>query len=70
MECKNCGHEIKKRYFEKQGQSMWMWVHKDGGNYCKVSVYGKNLPFGKVCFCSNVEPKIEVRKCQKEVRVR
>ena len=48
-ECKNCGHEIVKR--------KGTWKHKDGGNYCKRNVYGKNLPFGKVCYCLKAEPE-------------
>ena len=56
MECKNCHHLIKKRYFEKKGQSMWMYVHVEGGNYCKKMIYEKNLPFGKACFCNEAEP--------------
>ena len=59
MECKNCGHPIKKRRFERNGESLVMWFHKEGGNYCKRTIYGKGLPFGKVCFCSNAEPKGE-----------
>ena len=57
MICENCGHEIKKVTFIRNEQSMKEYRHKNGGNYCKRTIYGKNLPFGKVCFCSNAKPK-------------
>ena len=55
MECKKCNHEILKR---KQKQGI-VYVHKAGGKYCKKTIYGKGLPFGKVCYCSNAELKLK-----------
>lgn len=60
--CKNCGHEVRKRYFIKQGQSMWEWTHTNGGNYCKKEEYSHNHPYGKTCFCNQAELKIKEEK--------
>lgn len=63
--CKNCNHEIKKVTFTSNGQVMWEYRHKMGGRYCKRTVYGKGLPFGKVCYCTDAAPQNE-QKVEKE----
>lgn len=66
MICKNCNHKIHKRTFIQQGQSMWNWVHTEGGNYCKVKEYDKDYPYGKNCFCHNAEPKDKLNEKEKK----
>jgi len=64
MNCKNCGHGIVKRY--SKSLQMNEWKHKQGGNYCKATIYGKGLPFGKVCYCSDAEPTQKVESKEVE----
>jgi hypothetical protein len=54
--CKNCGHDIIKRNSTKGGIVGWDWVHKNGGNYCKVLDYSQKYYGGK-CMCNNAEPE-------------
>jgi len=58
MKCKNCGHEIVKRYSTSQGQSIVQWKHKSGGTYCAARWKG-NKPLIGGCLCNNAEPKEE-----------